>query len=84
VHKEITLDQAHRILGQLGKLVDSIPKVEVSRRSTLQIAVEETITYYDASFIAAAISSKSALITDDSGLASVAKKHVRTASSDDL
>ncbi|MGC8562166.1 MAG: type II toxin-antitoxin system VapC family toxin [Thermoplasmata archaeon] len=45
---------------------------------TLQIALGEKITFYDASYISAAISEGSALVTDDARLKRVASKYAET------
>ena len=52
--------------------------------AVLSIAVEEGLTYYDASYIHAAYRNGLTLITDDERLGSIAKKYVQTATSSDI
>lgn len=48
---------------------------------TLQIALSEKITFYDASYISAAISDGTALVTDDARLKRAASKYTEARSS---
>jgi predicted nucleic acid-binding protein len=52
--------------------------------AALIIAVEEGLTYYDASYIQAAIDNASILVTDDAELLSKAKRYVETQASAEI
>lgn len=52
--------------------------------ATLNIVIEEGITYYDASYICAAIKNNTILVTDDEKLHIIAKKYVEAITSEGL
>jgi predicted nucleic acid-binding protein len=52
--------------------------------SILIIAIEERLTYYDASYIHAAIKDDAVLVTDDRKLLTSARKYVETSTSEEL
>ena len=62
----------------LFELIDSMEQVDPPLPSAIRIALEEGITFYDSSYIAAAIESGCDLITDDTKLRKAAGSKVRT------
>jgi len=68
----------------LFELIDSLETVDPSLPSAMRIALEEGITFYDSSYVAAAIESGCDLITDDTKLRKVAGSKVKTMGSSDL
>ena len=68
----------------LFELIDSMEMVDPPLPSTMRIALEEGITFYDSSYIAAAVESGCDFITDDMKLREAAGSKVRTRGSSDL
>jgi predicted nucleic acid-binding protein len=71
----ITLEAVLKVMGVVS--VEHGPAV-------LDIAIEGGLTYYDASYIHAAVKNGLTLVTDDERLFSVAKRYVSTATSQDI
>ena len=79
IHKTITIEEAYIILDSLTGIFRKMKKLKVEDPlETLKIAVEEKITYYDASYIHAAVKNSLTLVTDDKKLYTIGKKYIRT------
>ena len=67
------------LISALSRVLALMDKAEIGDASdVLNVALEENITYYDASFLSATMSSKAELVTEDEKLIAAAKGHVRT------
>ena len=85
VHKTITSDEANTILDPLIIIFRKLKKPEAEHAlEILKIALKESLTYYDASYIHTAIENNLTLVTDDKQLSKVGKKYVKTITSDEL
>ena len=85
VHKTITVNEANTLLDPLIEVFRKLRKPETEDAfETLKIAVKESLTYYDASYINAATENGLTLVTDDEQLYKMSKKYVNTVTSDEL
>lgn len=85
VHKTITGDEANTVLDPLIEVFRKLKKPEAEDAlEILKIALKESLTYYDASYIHAAMENGLTLVTDDEQLNKVSKKYVKTITSDEL
>ena len=83
--KTLTLEEGKEALAALTEVYNQMREITVEDISSiLTIAVEEGLTYYDASYIHAAIQNNAALVTDDRKLNTAASKYVETNSSEEL
>jgi predicted nucleic acid-binding protein len=79
---EMTEDAGKQYLSKTLETLRFMTEIAINDVQTvLEIASRERISYYDASYIHAAVVSASTLITDDIRLRRVATKYVRTADS---
>ena len=85
VYKAITIEEGNTVLDSLTEVIKRLREIEVKNPlEILKIAVEEDLTYYDASYLDAAIKNGLTLVTDDKKLYAVGKKYVETLKSDEL
>jgi len=85
IHKALTPEEGAKALDALVEVLRNMGEVRVEDASAvLNIAVKEGLTYYDASYIHAAIKHGATLVTDDKKLRSVAEKYVETITSEEL
>ena len=85
LHKALTQEEGSEALAALTEVYGQMRELQVEDASSiLKIAVEEGLTYYDASYIHAAIKNDAVLVTDDKKLQTAASKYVETATSDEL
>jgi len=85
IHEKITVEEANLVLDSLTEVFRRLRKPETENPlETLKIAVKEGLTYYDASYISAAVENNLTLVTDDEKLYKIGKKYVRTVKSNDL
>lgn len=85
IHKTITTDEANTVLDPLIEIFRKLKKPETEDAlEILKIAVEESLTYYDASYIHAAIKNGLTLITNDKQLHKISKKYVKTITGEEL
>ena len=84
LRKALTLEEGKMALDGLILVVGRLKKAPDSSQGILELAVKEGLTYYDASYLHAAIQSNMVLVTDDEKLSSIAKKFVETLKSDKL
>lgn len=85
VRRRLSLKEAQDLLSLVEKLTARMMMVTYSGLrllETLQIAVDESMTFYDAAYVEAARSLKLTLVTDDKRLHRAASKHVDVTSSD--
>ena len=85
IHKKITVEEANLVLDSLTEVFRRLRKPATENTlKTLEIAVKEDLTYYDASYISAALENDLTLVTDDDKLYRAGKKYVRTVKSNEL
>jgi len=84
IRKRISKKEAIEAGNVLFELIDSMEMVEPPLPSAMRIAMEEGITFYDSSYVAAAVESGCDLITDDTKLREAASSKVRTMGSSGL
>lgn len=84
-HKTITVDEAITVLDPLVEVFSKLEKPKTENAlEILKIALKEGLTYYDASYINAALENTLTLVTDDDQLYKISKKHVNTITSSEL
>lgn len=85
IHKTVTVEEANIVLDSLADVFGKMRKLKVERPlEILKIAVEEKITYYDASYLYTAIKNGLTLVTDDEKLYNVGKKRVKAVKSNEV
>jgi len=85
LHKKITVNEANTLLDTLTEIFRKLRKPETEEAlETLKIAIKESLTYYDASYIHAAMENGLTLVTDDKQLYTTSKKYIKTVTSDKL
>ena len=84
IRKKISKKEAIEAGNVLFELIDSMEMVDPPLTYAIRITLEEGITFYDSSYVAAAIESGYDLITDDMKLREVASSKVRTMNSTEL
>jgi len=83
--RSLTREEGEKALSTLVEVLKRMNVILIEDCSAvLSIAVEEGLTYYDASYIHAADRNGLTFITDDERLSSIAKKYVQTATSSDI
>ena len=85
VFRKVSLEDSLTVLDALVMVLGKMRcfKVE-SPLEVLKLAVEEGLTFYDASYLYTALKNGMILITDDAGLRKVARKYVKVFSSREL
>lgn len=85
LHKALTPEEGSEALAALTEVYDQMRELPIEDASSiLNIAVEEGLTFYDASYIHAAIKNEAVLVTDDRKLHTTASKYVETTTSEEL
>lgn len=85
IHEALTQEEGGRALDAIVELLNRMGVILVEDASAvLDIAVGEGLTYYDASYLHAAIREDATLVTDDETLNHVAGKYVQTMTSGEL
>jgi predicted nucleic acid-binding protein len=83
--RSLTREEGEKALRTLVEVLAMMTEVPVDDgQAVLGIAVEEGLTYYDASYVHAAVKNGLTLVTDDGRLCSAARKYVETATSTDI
>ena len=77
--KRLNQSQGEKIILSASLLIDKMKYINIDVVNTLKIAVKEGLTFYDASYLQIAYSTRSELITDDKKLRDKAEKYVETA-----
>ena len=85
LHKALTQEEGGEALAALTEVYGQMREIHIEDASSiLDLAVEEGLTYYDASYIHAAIKNDAMLVTDDRKLHTAASKYVETTTSEEL
>jgi predicted nucleic acid-binding protein len=85
LRRSLTRQEGRKALTALAEVLKTMRSVSVEHGpAVLNIAIEAGLTYYDASYIHAAVKNGSTLVTDDGRLFSAAKRYVPTATSRNL
>ena len=85
LHKALTQEEGGEALAALTEVHGQMRELHIEDApSILNIAVEEGLTYYDASYIHAAKKNDAVLVTDDRKLHTAASKYVETTTSEEL
>ena len=85
LHKTLTQEEGGIALAALTDAYGQMRELFVEDASSiLNIAVEEGLTYNDASYLHTAIKNEATLITDDRKLRTTASKYVETSTSEEL
>ena len=77
--KRLNQSQGEKIILSASLLIEKMKYINIDVVNALKIAVKEGLTFYDASYLQIAYSTKSELITDDKKLRDKAEKYVETA-----
>jgi len=82
LYQTLSVDEAKIALDALVFVFDKMHKIqEFEPLNILEIAVTEGFSYYDATYLLAAMDKKMTLITDDKKLKQVGDKYVNTVTS---
>jgi len=85
LHKTLTQEEGGIALAALTDAYEQMRELFVEDASSiLNIAIGEGLTYYDASYVHAAIKNEAILVTDDRKLRTTASKYVETSTSEEL
>jgi len=85
LQKTLTLEEGKEALAALTEVYQQMRKVTFKDLSSLlTISVEDGLTYYDASYLHAAIENNAVLVTDDRKLNTAARKYMETMTSEEL
>ena len=79
--KKLSQHQGERIILSATKMIEKMSLINIEVVDAWKLAIKEGLTYYDASYLQTARSSKSELITDDKRLGNIAKKYVQVSRS---
>ncbi|HJT09686.1 MAG TPA: type II toxin-antitoxin system VapC family toxin [Candidatus Nitrosotalea sp.] len=84
--KKITLEQASTLLDSILLLIQRMKIVDINglERRVQELAIQEGLTAYDASYLAVAEKLDLVLVTDDRELERVARKYVKVMKTTDL
>jgi predicted nucleic acid-binding protein len=66
------------VTADLTKRMEKMSILGLNLLQTIELAVREKITFYDAAYVTASKMKRLVLVTDDMTLARVASKHVKT------
>lgn len=78
--QKIKIETAHKLIELLSNVFSTLDLLTVRgfEREVIGIALDEGVTFYDASYVFISAQNKLTLVTDDKKLASVAKKYADT------
>jgi predicted nucleic acid-binding protein len=83
--RSLTREEGEKALRTLVEVLAMMKEVPVDDgQAVLGITVEEGLTYYDASYVHAAVKNGLTLVIDDGRSRSAASKYVETATSTDI
>ncbi len=83
--KKLSVEEGLKALSVLHEVLKNLEKLETSEpEKALKIAINEGLTFYDASYLHLALENDLTLVTDDGRLYRIAEKHVRVLKSRDL
>lgn len=81
---KLTESQGERIFLAASLLIQKMKNVIPDPLPALRLALKESLTYYDASYLQSAIEAGSVLVTEDSKLQKKAEKNVKVSNSSSL
>jgi len=87
LYKIINLNEGINLLEALIDIFNSLNKIETKSEDYLEIlkiAYKENLTFYDASYLHAAIKNNLPLVTDDEKLYTASKKYIKTLKSNEI
>jgi len=85
IYKTVRSDEANTVLDCLIEVFTRLKKPKTENAlEILKIAIKEGLTYYDASYIQAAVNNGLTLVTDDEQLCKTGRKYVKTITSNEL
>jgi len=85
VFRRVSLENSLTVLDALVMVLGKMKRLKVeSPLEVLKLAVEEGLTFYDASYLYMALKNGMILVTDDAYLRKVARKYVKAFSSREL
>lgn len=84
IRGKISKDESMKLGTVIFETLDSIEQIVPSANSTLKLSIDMGLTFYDSSYLVAAIEGNYELVTDDDKLYSVAQKMVNVQRSQDL
>ncbi len=84
IRKRISKDEAKESGAVMFELLDAMELISPALVSTLSLSLEEGLTFYDSSYLVAAIESGYELVTDDIKLYGIANLRVSARKSSDL
>lgn len=79
--KKLDQSQGEKIILSASMLIEKMRHTNTDVVNVLKLAVKENLTFYDASYLQVAYSTKSELVTDDKKLRDKAEKYVKTSGS---
>ena len=80
LRKTLTREEGEKALTVLTETINNMKTAAIhDTTAVLNIAIEEGITFYDASYLHAAVKNNLTLVTDDERLGSAARRYVKTA-----
>jgi predicted nucleic acid-binding protein len=80
LRKTLTREEGEKALTVLTETINNMKTAAIQdTTAVLNIAIEEGITFYDASYLHAAVKNNLTLVTDDERLSSAARRYVKTA-----
>jgi len=83
--RKISIEEAIIVLEVLYEIFENLKKLEMDyTKEVLKIAVNEGLTFYDASYIYLAVKNNLTLVTDDDKLYRVAERYVKVLKSKEL
>jgi predicted nucleic acid-binding protein len=83
--RKISVGEAIIVLEVLYEIFENLKKLEMDdTKEVLKIAVNEGLTFYDASYIYLAVKNNLTLVTDDDKLYRVAERYVKVLKSKEL
>jgi len=83
--RKITVKETNLVLDSLAEVFRRMRKPTAENPlETLKIAVKESLTYYDTTYISAAVKNNLTLVTDDAKFYKNSKKYVGAVKNNDL
>jgi len=83
--RKISIEEGIIALDVLYEILENLKKLEVGDpKEVLKIAVDEGLTFYDASYLHLAVKNNLTFVTDDDKLYRIAEKYIRVLKSKEL
>ncbi len=74
IHRRFDLPEAKRLMDNISALLRGMGEIKPPEEEVLELAYEHRITFYDASYLAAARAFERTLVTDDRKIIKVGRK----------